>query len=1094
MPFDVLISNQKDNTNHQNITPISKSVLLAPHSNHPVIEIATYSETDVYECYIRGFETKIVMRRTKDDWINITQVFKIAQFSKTKRTKILEKESNDMQHEKVQGGYGRFQGTWIPLDSAKFLVNKYEIIDPVVNSILTFQFDPNNPPPKRSKNSILRKTSPGTKITSPSSYNKTPRKKNSSSSTSATTTAANKKGKKNASINQPNPSPLQNLVFQTPQQFQVNSSMNIMNNNDNHTTMNFNNDTRHNLINNISNNSNQSTIIQQQKSIHENSFNNNYSATQKPLQFFPIPTNLQNKNVALNNPNNNDSNSYSHNIDNVINSSNNNNNGNNNNLIIVPDGPMQSQQQQQHHHHEYLTNNFNHSMMDSITNGNSKKRRKKLNQSNEQQFYNQQEKIQRHFKLMKQPLLWQSFHNPNDHHNEYCDSNGSNNNNNTVASNGSSIEVFSSNENDNSMNMSSRSMTPFSAGNTSSQNKLENKMTDQEYKQTILTILSSERSSDVDQALLATLYPAPKNFNINFEIDDQGHTPLHWATAMANIPLIKMLITLNANALQCNKLGFNCITKSIFYNNCYKENAFDEIISILKICLITPDVNGRLPFHYLIELSVNKSKNPMIIKSYMDSIILSLGQQDYNLLKICLNYQDNIGNTPLHLSALNLNFEVYNRLVYLGASTDILNLDNESPASIMNKFNTPAGGSNSRNNNTKADRKLARNLPQKNYYQQQQQQQQPQNNVKIPKIIKTQHPDKEDSTADVNIAKTDSEVNESQYLHSNQPNSTNMNTIMDDLSNINSFVTSSVIKDIKSTPSKILENSPILYRRRSQSISDEKEKAKDNENQVEKKKDPLNSVKTAMPSLESPSSLLPIQMSPLGKYSKPLSQQINKLNTKVSSLQRIMGEEIKNLDNEVVETESSISNNKKRLITIAHQIEDAFDSVSNKTPINAISDLQSRIKETSSKLNSEKQNFIQSLEKSQALKLATIVQDEESKVDMNTNSSSHPEKQEDEEPIPKSTSETSSPKNTKADAKFSNTVQESYDVNETLRLATELTILQFKRRMTTLKISEAKSKINSSVKLDKYRNLIGITIENIDSKLDDIEKDLRANA
>ena len=94
-----------------------------------------------------------------------------------------------------------------------------------------------------------------------------------------------------------------------------------------------------------------------------------------------------------------------------------------------------------------------------------------------------------------------------------------------------------------------------------------------------------------------------------------------------------------------------------------------------------------------------------------------------------------------------------------------------------------------------------------------------------------------------------------------------------------------------------------------------------------------------------------------------------------------MGEEIKNLDNEVVETESSISNNKKRLITIAHQIEDAFDSVSNKTPINAISDLQSRIKETSSKLNSEKQNFIQSLEKSQALKLATIVQDEESKVD-----------------------------------------------------------------------------------------------------------------
>ena len=522
---------------------------------------------------------------------------------------------------------------------------------------------------------------------------------------STTTTTTNKKGKKIVSVNQPNPSPLQNLVFQTPQQFQANPSISIITSHDNNTMMNLNNDTRHSLINNITNNnSNQSTIIQQQKPIHENSFSNNYSATQKPLQFFPIPTNLQNKNMIINKANSNENNSYNHNNENSISNSN-----SNNNLIIVPDGPLQNQQQ----HNEYMTNNFNHSMMDSNTNGNSKKKRKKLNQNNEQQFFNQQEKIQRHFKSMKQPLLWQSFQNANEHHNEYGDNNG--NNNNTVVSNGSSIEVFSSNENDNSMNMSSRSMTPFSAGNNSSQNKLENKMSDQEYKQTILTILSSERSSDVDQALLATLYPTPKNFNINFEIDDQGHTPLHWATAMANIPLIKMLITLNANALQCNKLGFNCITKSIFYNNCYKETAFDEIISILKVCLITPDANGRLPFHYLIELSVNKSKNPMIIKSYMDSIILSLGQQDYNLLKICLNYQDNIGNTPLHLSALNLNFEIYNRLVYLGASTDILNLDNESPASIINKFNSTANATN--NTDTKTDQKGARDFSQRHNYQ-----------------------------------------------------------------------------------------------------------------------------------------------------------------------------------------------------------------------------------------------------------------------------------------------------------------------------------------------------------------------------------------
>ena len=326
-----------------------------------------------------------------------------------------------------------------------------------------------------------------------------------------------------------------------------------------------------------------------------------------------------------------------------------------------------------------------------------------------------------------------------------------------------------------------------------------------------------------------------------------------------------------------------------------------------------------------------------------------------------------------------------------------------------------------------------------------------QNNIKIPKIIKTQHHDKENHTTDVTIIKQDSETNESQYLHSNQPNSTNMNTIMDDLSNINSFVTSSVIKDIKSTPSKILENSPVLYRKRSQSASIEKEKGQGQENQNKKKKEPSSIKENALPSLDSPSTLLPIQTSPLRKYSKPLAQQIDKLNAKVTSIQRLMGEDIKNLDSEIVEAESSISNNHQRLTTISHQIKDAFDSVSSKVSIKSISDLQSRIKEASSELNSKKQNYIQSLEKSQALKLATVVQDEESKVDADPNSRSHPENHENKDSSPTSKSSSSSPNNTEVKTKFPNDKQHSYDKNEMLELATELTFLQFKRRMTTLK-------------------------------------------
>ena len=54
-----------------------------------------------------------VMRRRSDSWLNATQILKVAGIDKGKRTKVLEKEILAGEHEKVQGGYGKYQGTWI---------------------------------------------------------------------------------------------------------------------------------------------------------------------------------------------------------------------------------------------------------------------------------------------------------------------------------------------------------------------------------------------------------------------------------------------------------------------------------------------------------------------------------------------------------------------------------------------------------------------------------------------------------------------------------------------------------------------------------------------------------------------------------------------------------------------------------------------------------------------------------------------------------------------------------------------------------------------------------------------------------------------
>ena len=51
-----------------------------------------------------------MMRRRADGWLNATQILKVAGFDKPQRTRVLERDVQKDVHEKVQGGYGKYQG------------------------------------------------------------------------------------------------------------------------------------------------------------------------------------------------------------------------------------------------------------------------------------------------------------------------------------------------------------------------------------------------------------------------------------------------------------------------------------------------------------------------------------------------------------------------------------------------------------------------------------------------------------------------------------------------------------------------------------------------------------------------------------------------------------------------------------------------------------------------------------------------------------------------------------------------------------------------------------------------------------------------
>lgn len=107
---------------------------LSRQSSAPQIYSAIYSGVDVYEMEVNSIA---VMRRRKDSWLNATQILKVAGIEKGKRTKVLEKEILIGEHEKVQGGYGKYQGTWIKFERGLEFCRQYGV-EELLRPLLTY--------------------------------------------------------------------------------------------------------------------------------------------------------------------------------------------------------------------------------------------------------------------------------------------------------------------------------------------------------------------------------------------------------------------------------------------------------------------------------------------------------------------------------------------------------------------------------------------------------------------------------------------------------------------------------------------------------------------------------------------------------------------------------------------------------------------------------------------------------------------------------------------------------------------------------------------------------------------------------------------
>lgn len=469
------------------------------------------------------------MRRCKDDWVNATQILKCCNFPKAKRTKILEKGVQQGMHEKIQGGYGRFQGTWIPLPDALRLAQTYGLA-PELAPVLYADFA-NLTIPRKTKNtggSLLDKDG-------------TPVKRKYIKKAKKDDTTPSKKLKPD---------------------------------------------------------------LHQQPSFDYGEFRP--APSHPPMGGF-VPQNYQ----------------------------------------------QDYQMPNYTSHNQAIQNEFHNYQMQY-------QRLQQMPQQPQQPapYYN----IPQGDNMMPQPQMMGHFR-----HNAKLTS-----------------SLQSTNETQWLHDEHKESDTLISS--TELQFK-KHKRDEDLYASQLLRFFSEENSP-----IPYFIHNPPYDFNINEAIDDEGHTPLHWAASIGNYTMIHLLIGKGANPLVVNNFGLNPLLKLISFNNCFELLNFPKVLDDLELCLINTDINGRTPLHYLCQFAKVKSKFESL-SYYLDIIVAKLRQLSeqnnslVNLLKNVLDHQDVNGDTCLHLASRAGCSKLVRSLLTYGARDDLVNVNNETAKMIIINFN-----------------------------------------------------------------------------------------------------------------------------------------------------------------------------------------------------------------------------------------------------------------------------------------------------------------------------------------------------------------------------------------------------------------------
>ncbi|PPQ65587.1 hypothetical protein CVT26_000537 [Gymnopilus dilepis] len=181
--------------------------------------------------------------------------------------------------------------------------------------------------------------------------------------------------------------------------------------------------------------------------------------------------------------------------------------------------------------------------------------------------------------------------------------------------------------------------------------------------------------SDTNQIPPLLVNPPP-DFDPNMAIDDDGHTPLHWACAMGRIRIVKLLLTAGADIFKVNRAGQTALMRSVMFANNYDVRKFPELYELLHRSTLNIDNYNRTVFHHIVDVAMSKGK-VHAARYYMETVLERLAAYPKELADV-INFQDEDGETALTMAARCRSKRLVKLLIDHGANPKIMNHDGKS--------------------------------------------------------------------------------------------------------------------------------------------------------------------------------------------------------------------------------------------------------------------------------------------------------------------------------------------------------------------------------------------------------------------------------